>query len=655
MKLRLIHVTNFRSIEDSNPIRVGDSLCLVGKNEAGKSAVLQALCGLNPHPDTPFVYDKERDYPRRNLGQYEQRHGKNGAQVIRTEWDLEKGEIESLRREFGAEVITDAPLVVSRRYGDAAPRFEPPIDFAKAVASFIAKADLLDEELTQVAKAKTTDELRDTLEKLKRTPKQEALLQKLNSLPDKNITGAVKAKLEPNFPQFMYFSYYDRMVGQIRLDTFNQRKANANPPIEVGEQVFVDFLSLAGTSVDGIVSSTTYESLNARCEAASAQITDQLKEYWSQNAFLEIEVRVTKGEPGDPAPFNEGIVARARVKNNLHRLTLPFSERSAGFIWFFSFLVKFSQVQMNAGKQLVLLLDEPGLTLHAKAQQDLLRYFNEKLTPRHQLIFSTHSPFLIPVDDLASIRIVEDRVTSPKPGLWVSDGTKVRDDIMAVDRDTLFPLQGALGYEVTQSLFVGKHTLLVEGPGDVIYLHVLSAALKKRGRIGLDSRWSVCPAGGLDKIQSFVSLFWSAKLDIAVLTDFAKRDQRKIDTLINGKILEGSRILTMASLLGLPEADVEDIFDPAIYAALVSDAMSLQGTDRIDAAKIVAETSDTRLLKKVEALTRLLPPTAVEFNHFAPADWLIRHPEILEADTAQINQTLDRGEIVIKALNRLLP
>jgi predicted ATP-dependent endonuclease of OLD family len=132
------------------------------------------------------------------------------------------------------------------------------------------------------------------------------------------------------------------------------------------------------------------------------------------------------------------VVARARVKNNLHRLTLPFSERSAGFIWFFSFLVKFSQVQNSSAKPLVLLLDEPGLTLHAKAQEDLLRYFADKLVPRHQLTFSTHSPFLMPADKIETVRIVEDRVTSPSPGRWTSDGTKVRSDVMAVDRDTLW-------------------------------------------------------------------------------------------------------------------------------------------------------------------------------------------------------------------------
>lgn len=47
-------------------------------------------------------------------------------------------------------------------------------------------------------------------------------------------------------------------------------------------------------------------------------------------------------------------------------------------------------------------------------------------------------------------------------------GTRVGDDVLSTDRDTLFPLQAALGYDITQSLFIGEHTLLVEGPAELL-------------------------------------------------------------------------------------------------------------------------------------------------------------------------------------------
>jgi hypothetical protein len=59
--------------------------------------------------------------------------------------------------------------------------------------------------------------------------------------------------------------------------------------------------------------------------------------------------QIDEGKPNDPPPFNSGLVARARVENNLHRVSVPFSERSAGFVWFFSFLVKFAQIKKQQG------------------------------------------------------------------------------------------------------------------------------------------------------------------------------------------------------------------------------------------------------------------------------------------------------------------
>ncbi|MCY4375196.1 MAG: hypothetical protein OXC31_15665 [Spirochaetaceae bacterium] len=103
--------------------------------------------------------------------------------------------------------------------------------------------------------------------------------------------------------------------------------------------------------------------------------------------------------------------------------------------------------------------------------------------------------------------------------------------MLEVEADTLFPLQGALGYEATQSLFVGEHTLLVEGPSDILYLHALSRALDTRGRTGLDSRWTMCPAGGIDRIMPFVSLFAGKDLHIAVLADQAQGAKGKVNRI----------------------------------------------------------------------------------------------------------------------------
>jgi energy-coupling factor transporter ATP-binding protein EcfA2 len=656
MKLNTARVTNFRSVEDSGEFTLDQVLCLVGKNEAGKTAIVQAIAGLNPHPSTPITFDKERDYPRRFLTDYAARHEGEEAVVISTTWTLDSTEKEAIGELIGSALTGDL-VTITRSYGATKPSWSFSIDFPKAIEHLVHEERMNASEKAPLAGARDTKSLRAALEGISApTAKHTKLLERINSFHGRTITGAIEQILTPGFPRFMYFSHYDRMDGQIRLDTFKARKAGQQQPaVESGEQVFIDFLEYAGTSVDEISTATTYEGLNARCEAASNSITAQLLEYWTQNPDLEIEVRVTKAETNDKPPFNQGIIARARVKNNLHKVSVPFSERSAGFIWFFSFLVKFAQVQKGGGS-LILLLDEPGLTLHGKAQADLLRYFEEKLAPKHQVIFTTHSPFMVPSNNLPSVRIVEDQIISPKPGQRVPNGTKVRSDSLATDRDTLFPLQGALGYELTQTLFIGKDTLLVEGPGDILYLQGWSNALLKKGKKGLDPRWTICPAGGLDKIQPFVSLFSGAKLNIAALTDYAKADKRKLESLQQNKILEGGRLLTFASLLAIEEGDVEDVFSPELFADIVNQAFDLPLDHQANAETLTAaDESTTRMVKKAEAFFRVMPPELPLFDHFTPAAWMFQHLDILDSTDEKVTSTLSRAEKVIAALNKLLP
>ena len=119
MRLISAQVTNFRSVEDSKPFDVGQVTCLVGKNEAGKSAILMALAALNPHSATPAVLNKERDYPRRSLTQYSERHPKEESVAVSTTWKLDQAELDALASVVGKGVVPEV-VTVFRRYSKQA-------------------------------------------------------------------------------------------------------------------------------------------------------------------------------------------------------------------------------------------------------------------------------------------------------------------------------------------------------------------------------------------------------------------------------------------------------------------------------------------------------------------------------------------------------
>jgi energy-coupling factor transporter ATP-binding protein EcfA2 len=650
MKLIKARVQNFRSVEDSGEFDVGDLTCLVGKNEAGKTAILHALHGLRPYGKPQTSYSVIKEYPRRFVTRFEDRHKETKAEAVRTWWQLDDDEMSLLRDEFGSECLNGDIVSIYKLYNDDGTTWDVPLSQTKAIQELMEQAGLNPTERKKFKATYYSPSLAKEIDALpEKTPKETELLNRIKKYRDNNIALGAIDIINRVTPRFFYVSHYDRMSGQIAVDQLlKDQKAN---DVSTGDQIFLDFLKLAGTSLAELQAANQYEDLKAKCEAASNDITEQIFKYWTQNDALEVNVDFAEARPNDPSPFDEGTVVHARVWNVLHRASVPFSERSAGFVWFFSFLVQFAAMREQAGN-VVILLDEPGLTLHGKAQADLLRYIKEELLPHHQVMFSTHSPFMVPADDFSSIRIVED-VIDRRPSRPVVLGTKVRSDVLATDPDTLFPLQGALGYDLAQSLFIGENTILVEGPSDILYLQVLSEALKRRRREGLDGRWVICPSGGLDKVRSFVSLFGGNHLNVAVLTDFAQGDRRKLEDLRRSEILSSDRIHTYEEFTGKNEADVEDLFDAALFSRIVNSAYNLPKKEQVSPAKLQG-TNLSRRVKQVEALFNVMPSSIPEYDHFTPSSWLLSNPEVLDSDDASVVETLERAEAIFKLYNTFL-
>lgn len=652
MKLIKAHATNYRNIIDSNPVDIDQSTCLVGKNEAGKTAFLKALEGIRSTAPEFKQYGKTENYPRRYLADYEARHDGEEAVVMDTTWELSDEDIAAVEAEIGEGTVTGRTFTISKTYESDTSSWTLPIHDAKALDNLVKRFALNKDERAPLAAAQDTAQAAAALAKVAEpTPRQTEMLNAINAFRKQSARLKALDILNARTPKFMYFSHYDRMAGELAINKLAEDKQNGT--IASGDRVFLDFLEYAGTTLDELVASTRFEELNAKCEAAALRITDQIFEYWTQNDDLKIKVVLSEGKAGDPPPFNSGPVARARVENGLHGVTVPFSERSAGFIWFFSFLVKFAQIKKSHGN-VILLLDEPGLTLHGTAQKDLLRYFAEQIAPHHQLIFSTHSPFMVPADALNTVRTVEDVVTRDKRDRRVSIGTKIRPDVLTTDPQTNFPIFGAMGFEVTQTLVIGRNTLLVEGPSDILYLQAASAALKAAGRHHLDPGWAICPSGGIDKVLPFVRLFYGNKLNVVVLTDYERGQKRKMEDLLKAKLLEEERIILATEIAGKEEADIEDFLAPAFFVELINRTYGLKGGQELTVEKLDAADPTSRLVKKAEAYFRVLPADAPEFSHFDPSLYLLQHPELWESGGEAVEETLARFQTVFERIAKFI-
>ena len=435
MKLKQAHIRNFRCIDDSAPFSIGAVTCLVGKNESGKTATLHALERLSPLDPKATKPEKLRDFPRHMLTEFDE-----DKEILVSEWELEDADVKAVEDVLGLGALQTRTVKITRKYKTPT-LWNVGINQKRVIEWLLAEVACDSSEREQFTNCQDTMELKAKAEELqsKGSARIAALLARVKKFPDGSAARAAIDALE--MPRFLYFSSYDRMDGTVHLESLAQRQQTET--LSRSDEVGLAFLEYAGTSLQEIQTLKTYEAIKARVEAASIKISKQIFAYWSQNQHLKVEFSVEPGRAGDQPPFNSGTVMRTRVHNKLHEMTVPFDDRSAGFTWFFSFLVLFSQVQKKFG-DVVILLDEPGLNLHGKAQADLVRFIYEKLRPKHQVIYTTHSPFMVPAEDLASVRTVEDVARTKPDGQVEVLGTKIGDEVLSTDRDTLFPLQGAL-------------------------------------------------------------------------------------------------------------------------------------------------------------------------------------------------------------------
>lgn len=685
MKLSKVHIREFRSIWDSNEFEVGGVTCLVGKNEAGKTAILKALYRLNPLVTTDASFNVTEDYPRAYVKDYTRELKSGGEPVIVVDawFSLEPAERDELEREFGTGVVKPAPEVNVRRGYDNELEFEVSLDEEAAVGHFVTNANLPTEIATEALKAGTLGALKELLDakaeqmaaavtsaeakanEIEDPDDKAAALEKALGLgqPEEmkvlreGLTPVIKDGLEAyiwkhrlaeRLPKFLYFDEYYQMEGQLNIDALRQRQLENR--LLPSDHPMLGLIALADLELDEILNSRVTQDLKNQLQGAGNYLSRQILKYWSQNKHISLQFDVRPAMPGDPPGMQDGTNLWAEVYDSAHLVTVRVGTRSRGFIWFFSFLAWFSQ-QENSGSKLILLLDEPGLFLHAKAQRDLLDYIEGELGS-HQVVYSTHSPFMVDVKHFDRIRIVRDRsMEEDRPLPREEEGTKVFTDILKADEGTLFPLQGALAYDITQTLFVGPNSLILEGVSDLVYLPALSDWLQRAKRVGLDPRWTLSPVGGIDKAPTFVALFRAQQgLNIATLLDLQKKDEQKVENLYKQQLLKQSQVLTYAHFTKTREADIEDMFDPALYVDLVNEAYK----DDLTAPLVLANLPQhARIIVRVEEHLRANPlKNGAVFNHFRPAAHLAQNLDFWGPKLD--DPTLDRFEEAFKTLNGLL-
>lgn len=244
------------------------------------------------------------------------------------------------------------------------------------------------------------------------------------------------------------------------------------------------------------------------------------------------------------------------------------SDRSEGFRWFLSFYLSYAS---SAGllHNSILLLDEPGLHLHASAQKDLLDQF-EQVTQSNQIIYTTHSPFMINKNYPDRIRGVL-KLERPQ-------GTSIDNKPYRASKGGSYePIRTAIGITLGNSLFIGGRNLIVEGISDQIILAALSRYLAREDQPPFINLQEICitPAGGATNVPYFAYLCNMEDMKSVVLLDSDNEGNNAFEKIKREKVFNHNNVLRIQDAVSESEGkflELEDLINREFYHSAVLEA-----------------------------------------------------------------------------------
>lgn len=592
MRMIAARVQNYRSVRDTGWFDIEpNKTIVVGPNEAGKTAVLQALQQINA-PDGIDGFNPLRDYPRSSYNADLQSGSKDPEKipVASARFGLEAEDLAALGAGF-----EDATYVYTRYLGNNASHHieggPAVVDFTEEVrkdldrmASHVDKQSAADRgddtpaPSVALATLTTSWTIDSTINSARATKLREWLDEVAEHVDEENTTednrhtrllgytrvperrDAALKTLSGRRPVFVLFNNYFSVKPNIHLQHLAERTENNlldDDRYDYGNLCLLKFLGFTareladlGATAAPADNSAAFEEYrkplderDIKLNAASVHLTNEIRRAWNPDS--------DKDEASTLRVKADGQYLKVVVEDELG-VEVELDQRSEGYQWLVSFFIVFFAEAAGEHKNAILLLDEPGLSLHGLKQREFRKTLSQ-LAEGNQTIYTTHSPFLVGPDELDLARVVEmpDR----------TQGTQVHTNITAADSAALLPLQEALGYDLAQSMFTHQRNLVLEGLTDYWYLEATAAMLTAAGDEALNDKIALLPANAAGKVVYFATILHANQLKVAALLDAdnagdtAARNEVLVHTLGNKNILR----TTDAYDGDVTKAEIEDL------------------------------------------------------------------------------------------------
>lgn len=552
--LKSIRCQSFRTIKDDK-LDIDDKITvLVGANESGKTNLLEAIEFLdsdkelaesdtkinseysrkNHLPDIFFDFEIT-DELREKLKRYSKYFEKNNRIVIVRQGNDEDDTYFDLPNEQGfqyAEVYKNTSEVEQKlQVKDGSTITLTPAQWTESPIAYQKNVKLFREKKVQKLGKEERDKLLgDKLSELIFDELPKVFLWKYS---DKYyIPKDVPVNFHTNKEQ------YQSVINLFRLGGVEEDKIDSH--FTNRDSVYIhNFLNDLSRKVTKVVNNTWKQRKHIK-------LTMHYKEAW-----IEILVE-EKGYQIDP------------------------KKRSEGLQWYLTFLINFRS-KLQTLKNNIILFDQPGDKLHPGGQKDLLERL-EELSARNQIVYSTHTPFMISKEYPERVRLI----TRPEDDTVIINTLSKRE----IFKDEL--LRNSLGFALSDIAPVAEKNILVEGLLDKMILIEFISKLKAfKFSINLNQA-VIIPAHGASKILYYANMLKNNGLSVIALFDNDMEGKNAIATNKRKKVLTNKEILSVTMKTGAET--IEDLLSLNLVENCANDIgrQSKAGFKKIAGLKIPA-------------------------------------------------------------------
>ena len=628
IELKRFRVTNFRSIMDSGWVECDEVTSLVGINEAGKSNVILALWKLNPVRDGEI--DILHDMPTKEFSSW--RDTPEKIAFISADFELDKllvdkvvalckcdrsvASVVNIQRLYNSEYIVSFPNyqkkesiavnIIAKIINDAIKMVSELDEKTKSEAGIKSKALNLFESILDYINEKDVLYLTDQAQIAKLYPKditraatsdiypqitnvKDNISKEFSTLNTKNPScyEDVHNLVLQEMPQFIYYSNYGNLDAQIYLPhairwlkgkevaginndakvrtlrvLFDFVKLDPQEVLDLGKDPVKIVVDQYGTetkrqpSDEEIAKATEQKAARAiLLNSASTDLTRKFKEWWKQGNYI---FRFQA----------DGEFFKIWVSDDKRPEEIELERRSTGLQWFLSFFLVFLVESQAAHKGAILLLDEAGLSLHPLAQKDLITFF-DGLSETNQLIYTTHSPFLVDTSNIDRIKVV---YSDDSGQTVVSSDLRAADD--KLNLKSIYAVHAALGLSVSDILLQGCQPIIVEGPSDQYYFNAIKLFLIKNKKYIPNMELVFIPSGGVKGVSGVVSIVGGRNGDLPLVILDADGSGKSTKTKLQSGLYQNNvnAIVDIGEFLEFENGEVEDLI-PFIFMARHTDKM----------------------------------------------------------------------------------